>query len=557
MWYFLHYDKDPMGNPLNNKKKDQKNVDLNIVTLIWLVKEIVSLIQDHKSHIQSGLAFYLQNDVFPSLMESMERLCESDDAKAPLIQNIMELIEKTDWNNDLPPEKISKHVTFTWLRFQNIQLLSNSTFGGSNMMSKFISAIPYLDSFEAECLQLGSIKDLLYYQNAVLEHIRDIMASETQLIKYTEVLGFVGADFELTVTQFWPMIAEWVTSQTECYTTEIYSVIGQYCGKLVHEVATKCMDQQGQILSSEAVKSFPKSDKSLKSKDKKKKVEPLLVMRPGWESQFNGRDAELMELKVQLRWLIFNLNHRQKARIGQMDFLPFEFLMDSLRSQFKLFINDVITIDTNSPTKENAGSAADDVMTFEIKRPSILHSQVKSYLAAVSYMDRITHLDCADVLQEVWEEQNNLEQAQSIADSSPDSLAFTMKSKQKGDRANRRAQLNPHHPFLISYVKWYTEFLVTKSHTGTCVYSQSHQAFCNTSFSTIQAEHFTDRHELVSLCELIGLSGFQFMEDRLTRLITINVASLDEAIHANFEFLKGIKEAKPEIENLAKLPRTF
>lgn len=553
-WYFSHFYKDNFGNAA--KKKEHSSFDLNIIKLIWLVKEFQSLIKHHRVQVKSGLAMYINQLILPQLTDSLISLASSNDSRSPLIQEMVEVMRNTQWSDEINGGEASTWLNRQWLKFQYMSLNADSRrFELSSLMSQFLLIAPFLDDFDNRINELGSLKELYYFQNALLEHLSVVLESESQLLKFAECLGYVGVDFHAYYNNFFPSIAPWVSSQSICFTTEIYSVIGHCCACLMHEVAMNTISIQCQTVSSQIVKVLKRTDKP--AKVNKSKAFVTVVQRPGSESEFNGPDAELMKMKVQLRWLIIGINHRKKANLGQVDFQPFEFFLDSICAKFKIFLNeDVVLINSTSPSKpqsiKDKDQVFDDIISFEIKRPSVFGMQVKGYFAAISYIDRITGMNCTSVLQEVLVEQTSLEQARRIAETLPDKLVFSIKNKVKG-AYKPPAML----PYLIVYVKWYTEFLITKAFTGTSIFSQSRMAFCNLEANWLTSEHYTDKIELIALCEMIGLSGFQFFDEKLTRLITIYAASLDEImiLPQTQEILLNVKKGKIDSSTIGKFLR--
>lgn len=78
-----------------------------------------------------------------------------------------------------------------------------------------------------------------------------------------------------------------------------------------------------------------------------------------------------------------------------------------------------------------------------------------------------------------------------MAESMDNGLVFHISRKPTRDRG-KAVQMNPIQPFLVTIVQWYSEFLGSKALTDTTIFSPMHQSFCNRSYSSIQAEYFTD-----------------------------------------------------------------
>lgn len=74
-----------------------------------------------------------------------------------------------------------------------------------------------------------------------------------------------------------------------CYTTEVISALGLYATQLMTDVAFKTMEQHSQILASEVVIYFPKTQVATKKQREKAKKAPIETKeRPGHESALNN-----------------------------------------------------------------------------------------------------------------------------------------------------------------------------------------------------------------------------------------------------------------------------
>jgi hypothetical protein len=111
-------------------------------------------------------------------------------------------------------------------------------------------------------------------------------------------------------------------------------------------------------------------------------------------------------------------------------------------------------------------------------------------------------------------------------------MVFQISSKIPREKG-RAAQWNPIQPFLITIVQWYSEFLASKAVSNTTVFSPIHHTFRNKELSSIYAELYTDPSEMKAICELIGLQGIQFFDEKITRMIANHVASLKVELDIN------------------------
>lgn len=188
------------------------------------------------------------------------------------------------------------------------------------------------------------------------------------------------------------------------------------------------------------------------------------------------------------------LAHCGGIPILDVEFQPFEYFLDSFCNKFRSFLNYGVYLMDVLLTKESLGtSGSDDIMSFDIKRPSVFLQEIKSYLNAASYISKITGANVVGILRDVWIEQTDLEKAKRYAASVPNELVFHVSNKLPRDRG-KAVQINSIQPFLITLVQWYTEFAGSKAISDTTIFSPVHQSFCNRSFSSLQSEYFTDVH---------------------------------------------------------------
>jgi hypothetical protein len=78
-------------------------------------------------------------------------------------------------------------------------------------------------------------------------------------------------------------------------------------------------------------------------------------------------------------------------------------------------------------------------------------------------------------------------------------------------------------------------------------------AFCNIAPSSIEAGQFTDKTELEALCQLIGFSGYQFMDEKISRLITVQAAVIDDSLLAHHDLLLLVRNGRFEFDSLSKM----
>ncbi len=134
--------------------------------------------------------------------------------------------------------------------------------------------------------------------------------------------------------------------------------------------------------------------------------------------------------------------------------------------------------------------------------------------------------DILGTLRDTLMDMTDLEKSRAFAADQPEGLVFQMRNKIIREKG-KPAPVSFFQSFSITYMMWYSEFLCSKAVSGTTVFSPSRKEFCTVFPSSTQAEFFTHPNELDALVELVGIQGIQFMEEKLTRIITLHVASVN------------------------------
>lgn len=176
------------------------------------------------------------------------------------------------------------------------------------------------------------------------------------------------------------------------------------------------------------------------------------------------------------------------------EFQPFEYFLDAFTAKFKNFLNSGIYLNDIVLSKEAMGNkSSDDVMSFDIKRPSVFAAEVKAYLHAASFIGRVAGVNVVSVLREIWLEQINLEDCKRYSKDHPHELVFHISHKAYREKG-KAVGVNPIQPFLLTLVAWFTEFAGSKGVTDSTSFAPLHDSFYNREFSSVQAEYFTDRN---------------------------------------------------------------
>ncbi|KAH6571166.1 hypothetical protein BASA60_007287 [Batrachochytrium salamandrivorans] len=552
MWYFVHSDKDL------KKKRETKLMDLTIVDLIHLVREISDFLLTQRQVCQRGVAKYISTIIttqnLQSDIESLMRVFSPPRESAGIIlYGILNCINAIQQSDAMELAKCGEleALRLNIIRFQTHTSLGQDTFQAKNYTStiKNLSAIAgltrWLDLFERCLSEISSFKELFFFQTALQEHVKECFDTQADMLHSVGTLGSIVTDFGDNVSPVWPAESNWLSTHTICFTTEFYSALGQYASAIAYDIAMVNMSIQSRTLPQETVVYLPKPSRVIS--DTKKKIQTRRppfekpLARPGLESTLKGVDPEvknLERLRIILRNLILSISKRPSIKVKEVEFQPIAFFIDVFANKFRNFLNQAV-YRTDLYGKEISGPGGYDIMSFDAKRPSILLHEIKSFMMTAKTVDELAGTDIVAVFRDILIEQADLEKARDFT--SRDADGFLDQNKGKISREKGKSPvMNIIQPFLVTYMQWYCEFVVSKAVIGTTVYSKSRRSFCSITPSSVEAQTYTDSHELCALCELVGPQGIQFIDMKLTRQITILCGSVQEMISHNTEGLEKI-----------------
>ncbi|KAH6601775.1 hypothetical protein BASA61_001802 [Batrachochytrium salamandrivorans] len=489
MWYFVHSDKDL------KKKRETKLMDLTIVDLIHLVREISDFLLTQRQVCQRGVAKYISTIIttqnLQSDIESLMRVFSPPRESAGIIlYGILNCINAIQQSDAMELAKCGEleALRLNIIRFQTHTSLGQDTFQAKNYTStiKNLSAIAgltrWLDLFERCLSEISSFKELFFFQTALQEHVKECFDTQADMLHSVGTLGSIVTDFGDNVSPVWPAESNWLSTHTICFTTEFYSALGQYASAIAYDIAMVNMSIQSRTLPQETVVYLPKPSRVIS--DTKKKIQTRRppfekpLARPGLESTLKGVDPEvknLERLRIILRNLILSISKRPSIKVKEVEFQPIAFFIDVFANKFRNFLNQAV-YRTDLYGKEISGPGGYDIMSFDAKRPSILLHEIKSFMMTAKTVDELAGTDIVAVFRDILIEQADLEK----------------------------------------------------------------RSFCSITPSSVEAQTYTDSHELCALCELVGPQGIQFIDMKLTRQITILCGSVQEMISHNTEGLEKI-----------------
>jgi hypothetical protein len=101
------------------------------------------------------------------------------------------------------------------------------------------------------------------------------------------------------------------------------------------------------------------------------------------------------------------------------------------------------------------------------------------------------------------------------------------------------------------------DFISNRVKQNDTVYSNARMEIISLKSDGLNPELYMSENELESLCELLGPSGIQFLDERLTRFMASQAISTKDMITYNSEPLQNlwtfIHDEKKSIEQLEKL----
>lgn len=549
----MHLDKDLQGK---KAKKVFKPMETGVVKIIWLVKELVNTMKSKWVQMHALLTDYVNSQILGPVKDGLEFAPLGEASK--IMSEITSNLNAIDFDlTEIEDQSLVKLIYVNWIRYQHILVNTNTQFAAYDQMSKLQILIGYISNRTETLKELASFKDLFYYQNELYDHLRVILGESDSMLRYSGVIGQIGADFGNLLRPSWPLELGWIQDHSSFFITESFFIIGYHAARIAHDISLQTIAIHTQTTAAVAIKYFHKKDTSKHAKDKSKKKVVQEISRPGFESSLvSGADAHMMKTKITLRYLVQALDVHQEIRVSSTDFIPLAFFLESLCSLFRGYMQvQVLNVPTSNFNVKDLPDP-DDIQSFDIKRPSILWGEIKGYLSSLIFIESLIDIDCIGALRLVMLEQSDIVLAQQISSNFPDDLVYILKSR-KGtiDRSkNNLKTMTGNLPILIQYVRWYGEFLALKAHTSSTIFSKSRGSFANLTMALTESEHFTDHDELVALCELLGVSGIQFLDEKLARMIISPLAAIEAFMLQNSDTLNSMKKIAIDWDVINKMP---
>ncbi|KAI9207445.1 Nck-associated protein 1 [Polychytrium aggregatum] len=500
LWYFDHFDREI--NEKKRSKKEGRTLDLNVVTLISLVKELSIKVASYRTvqyHMPRSLA------LIEAALGSHEM--PETELSVKLLSAIRNAIQQFGPDSLVEMAKTGrlKSLRIDWLRFQlalmlpqSLAIVPNWT-DLSNVLSNLCEKTNWLDEFDAQIEKLANLRELYYYRAALGEHMRDILENSVEHIRFLGHVGGLTSDFMSNISQFWTAENKQIVSELEGYANDICSQIGQNGAAAVHDIGQHFAVLSGQASPNGSLRSS--ISKSKKSPTKKGALEEK-YLKPGMESHMKLDMDPLIQRIHTAKQAVQNatlaLSKLPKVQILSVEYLPVEYLIEYFANYFKTYVNTDLVRPQESAASSVPASNIEDLIAKEVKRPSVALAELKGYVSGIATLNGLVSANLTSILKDVLVAQTD-------------------------------KQL-------------YTELLTFQVLNNTAIYSNSRRAFISRTTAPWQLEEFTDTNELEALCRLIGAQGIQFMMERLNGALNHLSSYVKDAIAQNSDMLEKLRD---------------
>ncbi|KAI9099727.1 Nck-associated protein 1, partial [Phlyctochytrium arcticum] len=553
MWYFHHLDVDINGR--RKGKKDTRVIDVGVVELIGLVKELGRNLRRNMDVIRDHFANQISSFYSPNLLQLLDNAIGPDIEQEPmgiLLNELHRLL--TMFTNDEMGELLDGNgleaIRMNWLRFQVTAALPSA--GGvpnatdiAWLMGDLCERSRWLDQFSASLDSLCSLKELCFYQSALHEHLAECFDSAQELIRHSGAFGILAEEFLTNISPAWPAEQKHLTVHSILFATEIYSVLGQYAAIVAHDIAMHMVTNEHQTLTQEAAAALWRSHGT--DRNKKKKKQPTeKALKPGWESSLAGMEPSTRSLERQkqlVRNLLLALTSPITTVVYDSEFHPFEFFLESFAERFHGNLSQGIfrPSENASPTGFLGSSGPhEEGLSFDIKRPSTMLLEIRAYMSAVRFLENLVPVSCMSAIKEALLSQLNPVSAREYADSQPDQMVYAVGAKKTREK-NKPPMIGTNQSILVLYMAWYSELIGSRAVSGTVHFSPNRSVFVSRSTGTFQAETYTDLGELCALCQIVGPHGIRFIDEQLTRMIAALMQQTKEQLIQHQEYLEKLR----------------
>ncbi|OUM62805.1 hypothetical protein PIROE2DRAFT_69451, partial [Piromyces sp. E2] len=563
-WYFSHYDKLYVDNKKQNSKQPKKVVDVTIIDLIHLVNELCSGILDNKEIVEKFFVKFINDEV---LCDDIKKSYSAIQSGNYLSDNVTKLYDEifsisasitTENIKDMIKDGKITAMYIDWIRIQLSYILPKSMVVDNielnkiyDIMKKFSYRIRMIMNIDDFFEKLCGLKELFYYRDNLLNHLQECLnVKYYEQAKNVYICGVLAEKFTTNVSPLWPSELKYLSSQSIKFAEEVYSTISQFAAVILHKIALQYIEYEKQALPERIItKDYNRNKlnkKQVNLADKNGTTQQQL--KPGTESSMKTEkpcEDELTSNRWLLRNLVCSLSFT-RSLVYNVSFNPTSFLTEALAQTFRDYLGTVsFKYNGNAPTNQNNNS--DDSALLNIKRPSELLSDIKTYINTLSIIDGWVNIDCIGLMTKVLEEELDPERAKEFFKNNFDKLTSPTKKQgldmfRHGDKFNINNQ-----PILVTYAYWYYEFVSTKA-SNIAISLSDNSLFSRASlrpssnYVPFPVEEYTSIRELVALAELVGSEGIKYINEKLIKNLITLTSSIKNIIIDNQDNLRKVND---------------
>ncbi|ORX44346.1 hypothetical protein BCR36DRAFT_415106 [Piromyces finnis] len=568
-WYFTHYDRLYIENKKQNSKQPKKVVDVNMIELISLVHELCSGILQNDEILEKFFVQFIKDEVNCEDIKNIYTLLQTGNY---LSDNIIKLFDEIfAIANDITTENIKnmnkegKLITLhiDWIRIQLSNILPKSLVVENieinkiyNVMEKLSYRIRMIMNINEFFEKLCGLKEIFYYRDNLLSILQECFdVKYYEQAKHVNICGILAEKFTSNVSPLWPNELKYLSSQSIKYAEEVYSTISQQAAIILHKIALQYIEYEKQALPERIITKLEENKNRINNKKQVLQFEKNNTIqqqvKPGIESLMKSEkpcEDELANNRWLLRNLVSSLSFTRSV-VYNISFNPSSFLTEALAQTFREYLG-YVSFKSNTYCPQMQNNNSEDSSLLNIKRPSELLSDIKTYINSLNIIDGWVNIGCTELMTKVLEEELDPERAKKFFENNVEKLISPNKKQVGLDmfRHGNTERININNqPILVTYSYWYSEFVSTRS--SSVAISLSDKSLFNrpplrpsSNYSAFPVEEYTSMRELIALSELVGSEGIKYINEKLIKNLIMLTSSIKNIIVENQENLRKIND---------------
>lgn len=218
-----------------------------------------------------------------------------------------------------------------------------------------------------------------------------------------------------------------------------------------------------------------------------------------------------------------------------------EFFTDQLVSYIQQRISTMVWNEGVVEKAKNEDIFADDVQLLEVKMPSVLMMELRTFFTSIVDLFEWGSVDVAAIIKDTIHAQVNVTLAKSFAKENAEALTIHRPPSPKTRaRLTKRPPL-PNQTYLTTYALWFIDFLTNKVSSGQVIWSNSEKCFVTRQGVPSQLGKYLSFSELVALCQLMGPDGVDLIDEKITNALSVLLLNLKDAVAQNMSLIDQIR----------------